>query len=412
MPPYIVDTNNGTSVEDFQIREKLLAKLKKRFTTYGYKQIRTSTFEYYDMYSTVKGTVNKDDMIKVIDSSGKVLVLRPDVTIPITRMAAVSKQDSLRLFYVLDIFRQSIEQADTKENTQAGIEYFGENTSENNAEVLMLAIHTLKDLKLPNFKIEIGHAGFFKALIAEASLSQTEMDQLLALIQSKNIAEIELFLSELSINNDVKRAIQSIPMLYGNPTDVIRQAEEIILNEEMQLLLENLREVYEVLKNYGAEDSIVFNLGLINHMNYYSGIIFQGFADSVGKPVLMGGRYDNLGKQYGAAVPAIGFAFDVDLLLHALTRQEAFPDQAPSADMIIYYEKEKQKNALTTAFRLRSEGYQVLTFLTGTTNTIDSKSAIHYENNQNVLIHNNEKRTFTNFTELYENILQFGKGDM
>src|SRR5699024_2144750 len=99
---------------------------KKRFETYGYKQIQTPAFEAYDVYSDLTGTVKKDDMIKVIDSSGKVLVLRPDVTIPITRMTALSNQPlqrEKRYFYILDVFRQLSEENNQKEHTQAGVEY-------------------------------------------------------------------------------------------------------------------------------------------------------------------------------------------------------------------------------------------------------------------------------------------------
>ncbi|PAV30592.1 ATP phosphoribosyltransferase regulatory subunit [Virgibacillus profundi] len=414
MQPYVIDANNGSSVEDFQIRENLITTLKNRFTTYGYKQVRTSTFEYYDLYSTISGTVNKDEMIKVIDSGGKVLVLRPDVTIPITRMIALNKQhlsDNLRLFYMLDVFRQSVEQADEKESTQAGIEYFGENKPEVDSEVIMLAIHTLKDLDFSNFKIEMGHAGFFKELISQTTLSQAEIDQLQILIQSKNIVEMEPFLTSLSINEDVKKAIQMIPLLYGDPAHVIQQAKDIILNDEMEVLLQNLIEVYEVIKDYGVEDSIVFNFGLINNMNYYSGIIFQGFVANVGKPVLMGGRYDNLGEQYGTGMPAIGFAFEVDLLLHALNQQGLSDDQNPSVDMIIYYEKLKQREALSTAFRLREAGYQVLTSLSDTNNTASPTYIVSYEENQNQFLLNGKKTEFSSYADLYE-LLRDEKGEV
>lgn len=362
------NTSNGKPiplVADFQMREDLINKLKNRFYTYGYQQIRTSTFEDYDMYSAITGTVNKDDMIKVVDASGKVLVLRPDVTIPISRMTALNKQqynDHLRLFYVLDIFRQTFDQNGKKESTQAGIECFGQNTPEIDAEVLMLAIHTLTDLNFKHFKIEIGHAGFFKELIAEAALNDTELEHLKTLIQSKNIAELETFLSNLSLNSALRASIQSIPLLYGRPSQVIEQAKDIVLNERMQKELNNLEQVITILSDYGVDDSIVCNLGLINNMNYYSDIIFQGFTEDVGKPVLMGGRYDNFGGQYSNPMTAIGFAFDVDFLKEVLDQQGSLSTNDTIAEIIIYYEQAKQREALLTAYRLREAGYQILTF--------------------------------------------------
>ncbi|RKQ33168.1 ATP phosphoribosyltransferase regulatory subunit [Oceanobacillus halophilus] len=403
MQRYVIDNNKNTNVEDFQMRDMLLSKLKKRFTTYGYKQVRTSTFESYDMYSNIIGTVNKDEMIKVIDTSGKVLVLRPDVTIPLNRMTTLNglTPDNQRLFYILDVFRQSHAEADEKESTQAGIECFGDNSAEVDSEVIMMAIHTFQDLGFSNFKLEIGHAGFFKELIQQANLNEHELESLQALIQSKNLVDIEPFLSQLNIDEDVRVAIQSIPMLYGNPENVIDQAKSIIRNDSMKEILQNLIDVYEILQAYGAENSVVFNLGLINNMNYYSGIIFQGFVDNIGKPVLMGGRYDNLGKQFNQPSPAVGFAFEVDLLIHAIQQQELAQPQSPVVDVIIHYNESKQQEALRSAYVLRDNGLQVLTYLNNKSATqIRSSYIAEFNESQNKLISRKIEKNFSNPEEL------------
>ncbi|WP_067726388.1 ATP phosphoribosyltransferase regulatory subunit [Oceanobacillus damuensis] len=412
----VTEMNRNKNVEDFQMRDELISTLKNRFTTYGYKQVRTSTFEHYDMYSNIIGTVNKDDMIKVIDTTGKVLVLRPDVTIPITRITAANHNSNpfnQRLFYVLDVFRQSVELPNQKESTQAGVEFFGENTPEVDSEVIMLAIHTLEDMGFENFKIEIGHAGFFKELIQQAALSKQELELLQTLIQSKNLAEIELLLENMPIENDLKMAIQSIPMLYGEPASVIQQAEKIVRSDKMQRILHNLIDVYEVLKDYGADDYVVFNLGLINNMNYYTGVIFQGFVDRFGQPVLMGGRYDNLGEQFEAEMPAIGFAFEVDYLLQAIQQQGLAEPDSQTVDIIIYYMKEKQKEALTTAYELRRQNYQVLTFSkeSSSMKPLPSRTIVNYDEEQNVLINKDGKHNFSDTKDILS-LLKDTKGDL
>ncbi|RDW17112.1 ATP phosphoribosyltransferase regulatory subunit [Oceanobacillus arenosus] len=404
MQKYVLSQNKNSNVEDFQMREQLITTFKNRFTTYGYKQVRTSTFEQYDMYGSITGTVNKDEMIKVIDTSGKVLVLRPDVTIPLARMNTATTNQ--RLFYVLDVFRQSIEQIDQKESTQAGVELFGDNSLEADAEVIVLAIHTLRDLGFTNFKIELGHAGFFKELVQQADLNQSQLETLKTYIHSKNLVEIEPFLNELRLADDLRNAIQLIPMMYGNPGDVITQAKQIILNASMQQVLQNIIDVYDVLVDYGVADSIVLNLGLINNMDYYSGIIFQGFLDNVGKPVLMGGRYDHLGKQFGKATPAIGFAFEVDYLVHALNQQgKAIVESG--IDLIINYDKAKQKVALESAYQLRNEGLQVLTYLFDEkdTNRPPSTYIVNYTNDEQQLIIENKTITFASVNELVSQCL-------
>ncbi len=399
-----MDNNKNTNVQDFQIRDDLISTLKNRFTTYGYKQVRTSTFESYDMYSNLIGTVNKDEMIKVIDTSGKVLVLRPDVTIPLNRMTTLNglNTDNQRLFYVLDVFRQSPEQMDQKESTQAGVECFGDHSAETDSEIIMMAIHTLKDIGFRNFKLEIGHAGFFKELIQQTKLTEQELDALQSLIQSKNLAEMGPFLTQLDIEEDVRTAIQSIPMMYGNPEHVIEQAKSIIRNDSMEAILQNLIEINELLKAYGAENSVLFNLGLINNMNYYSGVIFQGFVDSIGKPVVMGGRYDNLGEQFDHSIPAIGFAFEVDLLIHAMQQQGLTNTQPLTADIIIRYPKEKQTDALRSAYFLRDHGYQVLTYSVEKTEevNVEGKNIADFSVSHNTLYKQNMKETFSKPEEL------------
>ncbi|MBP1948513.1 ATP phosphoribosyltransferase regulatory subunit [Virgibacillus litoralis] len=416
MDQYLFESTKDTSVEDFQIRDNLISILKNRFSTYGYKQVRTTTFEFYDLYSTMAGTINKDEMLKVIDSSGKVLVLRPDVTIPITRMIASNKQplsQGSRFFYVLDVFRQSAEQADNKETTQAGIESFGESTPENDAEVIALAIHTLKDLGFESFKLEVGHAGYFKELVNQLALSQSELDQLKGLIQSKNLTEIGPFLERLSIDKKLCEAVQEIPLLYGDPEDVIKRAGKIALNEKMQQKIKNLSDIYDVLKAYGVDDSVIFDLGLINNMNYYSGVIFQGFVASFGKPVLMGGRYDQLAEHFDTSIPAIGFACEVDNLLYSMTRKNLIANDTPSIDMIICYEDSRQKDALLAANTLREAGYRIITYTMDDNRNIDDSGAkyiAYFQTEENLVIDKNRKTPFTNYNEL-ELLLQEGMRD-
>lgn len=406
MQRYVMPNDKNSYVEDFQDRDYVIEKLKKRFATYGYKQVRTQTFEAYDLYSTITGTVPKNEMIKVIDPSGDVLVLRPDVTIPITRMTALNGKNASmnqRLFYVLDVFRQSVEQNSEKERTQAGVELFGEDSSEIDAEIIALAVHTMKDLGFANFTIEIGHAEFFKTLIEQAVLSPENLETLQMLIQSKNLAEIDPFLTKLDIDADLKKAIKSIPLLYGKPGDVIKKANDIANNEQMKEIVNDFIDVFDLLQAYGVENHVVFNLGLINNMNYYSGIIFQGFVDVVGKPVMMGGRYDHLGEQFASEMPAIGFAFEVDLVVHALNQQGLLPKQKTSTDLLIRYEKDLQKEALPLACKLRDDGYEVLTYRLETERpeAIHANREIIFTKDNKELVVNDTHYPFAQTSDLY-----------
>src|SRR5699024_6502928 len=335
-------------------REEIIETFKTRFRTYGYQQIQTPVFEPYDLYSIVKGTIQRDDMIKVIGPTGKVLVLRPDATIPIARLISnhlQGDQETLRYFYIMDVFRQTQKGTDHHERTQAGVEYFGNPSPAADAEILALAAHVLKDLKLDEFTLEIGHADFVQQLLIEVPFGEIKMEQLKQLIQAKNRTELEIFLSAYDVDPTVKSILLEIPQLYGKPDEVLQRAKRLSLNERMAEAINNLEAVCNLLDVLDLCEHIVIDLGLINHMDYYSDIIIQVFIKSFAKPVLMGGRYDRLTEQFSTTVPAIGFACEIDLIMEGLT----FVDEpSPIADVAVYYDERNVKDALLLANELRN----------------------------------------------------------
>src|SRR5690625_2237781 len=263
---------NDENVKDYQNHEQIIKIIKSRFTTYGYKRIKTSAFEQYDLYSQVKSSINQNEMIKVIDQTGDVLVLRPDVTIPITQQLAqevTTLESERRYFYVQDVFRQPADRSDSIENTQAGVEYFGASSPEADAEVIALACQTLQDLGVNDVKLDIGDAGFFQDLIDEIDLTTSEFNELKNMIQAKNGIDIRPFLDRLEVKKEIAEAIERIPFLYGNPLEVSERAQAIALTEKMKDKINHLIQVYEILKVYGLENNIVMDLGLINQMVYY-----------------------------------------------------------------------------------------------------------------------------------------------
>lgn len=391
-------------VNDYQIRNQLILKLKNRFITYGYKQVRTPAFEDYDMYAAITKTVNKDDMIKVIDRTGKVLVLRPDGTIPITRMVASNTESTLeeRLFYVLNVFRHSEENGIDEEETQAGVELFGNRSPEADAEIIALAVNTLEDIGFNNFKIEIGHREIFKELAEQAMLSDGELEQMKELIQSKNMVEMDPFLAKLNISPKLEQALRSIPMLHGEPRLVLEQTKTIIQNDAMQEILQHLTDVMDLLEDYGVADAITLNLGLINNMNYYTDIIFQGFVENIGKPVLMGGRYDQLGKQFGKNLPAVGFAYEVDVLFAAIKQHGLIETKKQTPSIYMTYDQDMRKQALSTANSLRNKGFTVIT----TAPQYDSQITVSFTNSGNKLAAYDNEFDFSSTEELIDLLKQ------
>ncbi|MBO0601824.1 ATP phosphoribosyltransferase regulatory subunit [Sporosarcina sp. E16_3] len=392
-------------LSDSEKFERIIKTINKRFTTYGYKRIKTSAFEQYDLYSKVKSSINQNEMIKVIDHTGQVLVLRPDVTIPITRELVENfpgLSSELRYFYVQEVFRQPFDKNESIERTQAGVEYFCDSSPEADAEVIALACHLMRDLGFSDIKIELGHAEFFNELVQKMPLTSLQIDQLKSLIQAKNVVEIGPFLQNLDIEDEVREVIERIPFLYGNPVDVSERTTGIVLTEKMQDTLDYLMDVYSILKMYGLEQYIVMDLGLINHMGYYSGVIFQGYVERFGKPVLMGGRYDELGNEFGARLPAIGFACEIESLVKATDSREV--TSRFSIDVKITYADSQLEQAIAIANELRERNYSVLSF-SAHKETVDPRQSVYsirLEKDSNSFLYKDKVTTFTDLKALLD----------
>src|SRR5699024_7615076 len=177
-----------------------------------------------------------------------------------------------------------------RQHTQAGVEYFGNPSVEADGEIIALAAHILQDLQVKNFTIELGHAGFFKQIIEDLKLGTEEIRELKRLIQGKNVPELELFLQTLTLPTETKQIIGSLPFLYGKLADVLSKIAKLPLTPPLKKKVTTIESIYEVLEAYGVAEHIVIDLSLINHMDYYSDIIFQGYIEQIGQPVLMGGR--------------------------------------------------------------------------------------------------------------------------
>ena len=405
---------NDQNVKDYQKYERIIKTINKRFKTYGYERIKTPMFERYDLYSQVKSSINQKEMIKIIDRTGDVSVLRPDITVPITKQLADNYPklpNDLRYYYVQDVFRQSLLEEGSIESTQAGVEYFCETSADADAEVIALACHTLKDLGFSDIKIEMGHAGFFHEFIRMIELDAADVEQLKGLIQAKNIVELGPFLRQFNITEDIIDAIVTIPMLYGNPVEVSERARKIVQTEKMDETLDYLLKVYNILKLYGLENNIVLDLGLINHMGYYSDVIFQGFVEKFGKPVLMGGRYNHLGNEFGADLPAIGFACEVESLVTALT-SDTVSARTP-IDFKILYDNENLEQSIRIANELRERNYTVLSYpmLKASSNVQTSIYQLTLTPTVNTFTYRKEQTTFDSLNELLK-LLNGAKGAM
>jgi len=333
---------------------KILGKL----TDYGYEPVITPTFEFFDVFSAERGTVASKDMYKFFDRDGNTLVLRPDITPSIARCVAKYFRDEIkpiRLCYSENTFINGHElRGQLKETRQIGAELINDASVEGDAEMLAMVVDCLKTVGLKEFRVEIGIAGFFKALVDEAGLDSDETELLRASIIDKNTFGMEDILENKNISAETKNALLMLPELFGN-IQTLSEVKKITSNTKALESVERVEKLFELLKIYGCEEYITYDLGALSKYEYYTGITFSAFTYGTGNPVLTGGRYDTLVGQFGKEAPAIGLAFLLDELMAALSRQNIAIEEAEVAQIITYTDG-TYTDAVKKATELRNKG--------------------------------------------------------
>lgn len=346
---------------DCSLKNKIAAEIAGALDRFGYNEIQTPTFEYFNVFADDL-SISQEDVIKFIDNSGKILALRPDYTTAIARAAASHKSDAdlpLRLRYQGSIFRssESYTGARQKEFTQAGAELIGPSCPEADAEIIIMTIDALLRAGLNEFQLEIGHPGFLRG-VAEG-LSEDEFVELTELLDKKFILGIEEFCKKLKLEGKTAEILCEMPNLYGD-AGVARDMLGRGLNPVSEAAVKNLLAVYDLVKDYGYEQYISVDLGLVRSFNYYTGIVFKGITHGVAFPICGGGRYDTLGSRFGTNFPATGTAIWTDRVMTAIVRQGLTP-QPPKADVLVWYSREEDRpTAYALAREQRREGLRVI----------------------------------------------------
>jgi len=361
LPKWKIYTPEGVQdilLEECYIKRNIETELRELFRRSGYFEIETPILEFFDTFTVDEESTPQESMFKFFDQQGRILVLRPDLTIPVARVAASKLKDAqypLRISYIGNTFRYNESGGGRqKEFTQAGIELLGEVTPESDAEVISVAVNAVKTCGLNDFQIDIGQVVFFKGLMEEAGLCEQDVAQMRMLIERKDFIGIEEIVSKRNISYDIKKLILDMPRLYGG-IDVIARVRKIVRGQKTLEALDYLENLLKILEDYGLNEYVSVDLGMVQSLNYYTGIIFRGFTHGVGFPILSGGRYDNLIEKFGLKLPATGFSLGVNLVMNALEKQKKHMEK-PHIDSLIYYEKNGRKIAFEICKQLRSQG--------------------------------------------------------
>lgn len=342
-------------------RLSLKDKLNHVFALYGYENIITPTFEFFDIFNSEKGTVSSKEMYKFFDREGNTLVLRPDITPSVARCVAKyydSEERNLRFAYTGNVFlNNSSYQLKLKETCQMGAELINDPSSHGDGEIIAMALDCCLNAGLKDFRLTIGQVEYFQGLV-ECIEDEDVKEQLRELIINKNFFGLIEFVEGLDIPQAVKDVFVQFHELNGD-VDILDKADALVSNETSKRAIRKLRKVYQMLKVYGLEQYISFDLGMLSRHNYYTGVIFKAYTYGTGDAVLKGGRYDNLIEQFGKKAPSIGFAIVLDSLMMAMERQK-IEMEADSTDMLIVYEEEAMEAAIPAAVGYRKEGKTVI----------------------------------------------------
>ena len=293
--------------------EEIILKLRSLFGQYGYKKFKMSKFEEYDFYAQSRNFLSSEAILTFNGLDGKLLALKPDITLSIVKNTKGNYQTPDRVYYTENVYRARKGAKEFKEIMQVGVEYIGDVDKYATIEVISLAAKSLKIIG-ENYILDISHMGFIIGFMEEMNLSPVDQENLLKKIREKNSHGIVEFCKENDINASVSDDLVKISTLYGSVEDVISDARSIASNEKMKAALNEIEFVYHGLKALGECNKINLDFSIVNVTDYYNGIIFQGFIDGVPSSILSGGRYDNLLHKLNKKADAIGFAVYMDFL--------------------------------------------------------------------------------------------------
>ena len=359
MKKYTKITPEGT--KDFLFAEcsamdDVCGRVEHVFRQRGFKKVITPAIEFYDIFAMPCSGIAQEAMFKTVDNKGRLLVVRPDSTLPIARMAATRLKNSilpLRLYYKQAVYRNHPTLTGrSNENMQMGVELLGVKGIRADLEILTTAVSVMQSVE-DDFRIELGHADVFNALCDHLDIDEDYKEKIRVMIEGKNYSALNNLLDKLPQSKAVT-AVRKLPSLFGGE-EVFEKAFELCEGTEAVSALEYLRGIYKSLQPLGLGDKLIVDLGLVQRNDYYTGIVFSGYCSGIGDAVLSGGRYDELLAEFDFPTGAAGFAIDTDAVtMKRLTKGGVSYSDNP--DVLIFAEDGHEMEAICHVAELNARG--------------------------------------------------------
>ncbi len=359
MKKYIKVTPEGT--KDFLFAEcsamnDICGKIEDVFVTRGFKRVITPGIEFYDVFSVPCSGISQELMFKTVDNKGRLMVVRPDSTLPIARMVASRLKNSImpvRLYYKQAVYRNNPTLTGRRnEFLQMGVELVGVKGKRADLEILTTAVNSISSVA-DDFRIELGHAEVFDALSDELNIDEDFKEKIRVTIEGKNYSALNNLLDKLEPSNAVS-AIRSLPSLFGGE-EVFEKALEICKGTKAVDALEYLRQIYTDLSPLDLGEKLIIDLGLVQRNDYYTGIVFSGYINGIGDAVISGGRYDELLSEFDAPMGAAGFAIDTDAITikHLSDGEVSYAD---NPDVLVFANDGHEIEAINKVAELNKSG--------------------------------------------------------
>lgn len=339
-PEGVRDIHGNECEKKFQIQEKIRGICNQ----YGFHDIQTPSFEFFDVFSKERGTATTQEMYKFFDRDNNTLVLRPDMTPAIARCAAKYYKDEdmqIRLCYTGNTFvNTASHQGKLNEVTQIGAELMNDDTSDADAEMVALTIACLLESGLKDFQVTVGHSDIFQGLVEEAGLSAEETAKARILFERRNFFGVEDVIKPHNIDSSLAEIFEKLPELFGDE-ECLQFIKERTKSKKVLKAIDRLEKLEDLIQAYGFASYITLDLSMISKYGYYTGIVFKAYTYGTGEAIASGGRYDRLVEQYGKKAAAIGCVIIIDQLMLALQRQNLVEEDIRQTIIMLYLPRER-----------------------------------------------------------------------
>ncbi len=336
--------------------ERAILELRALYKSFGYSQFKMSRFEEYDLYVRNKDFLLSDEVITFTDSNGRLLALKPDVTLSIIKNSTDEKGQLQKLYYNENVYRVSAGTHNFKEIMQAGLECIGDLSFYDISEVVLLAAKSLS-LISESYVLDISHMGLIAAVLEDSGLSHQGKKQALIFLNQKNPHELLALCKAEGVDCEKAEKLSLLARLSGDSEEILNVLKKIITTEDEKKAFEEFFALFEIIKEAGLSQNVRIDFSVGNNMKYYSGVVFNGYIEGIPTSVLSGGQYDKLLRKMKKESSAIGFAIYLDLL-------ERFETPNTDYDIDTVLLNNGEADALTlceTAERLHSEGGVLVT---------------------------------------------------